>query len=161
MTVGISHSDEQALLSLVQGVEGQRWSASIRGWSLDSDTPVCEWEGVACRISLEGGPPAVAELILPAKGLEGSIPSELGLLSDLERLNLNGNSLVGSIPAEVAGLAKLATLDLTGCFLTGTLPQRFESPRLTNLLLANNAISGRFFETSHSPHLASIQVSFS
>ena len=67
---------------------------------------------------------------------------------------------VSFIPDEAWGpgnLKKLVTLDLTGCFLTGTLPQSFGSSSLVSLLLASNAISGRFSCEGDSPHLQSIQ----
>ena len=106
---------------------------------------------------MDGGPSVVAEINLASKGLSGRIPTELGLLTELEHLVLKNNQLQGSIPQEIANLKKLVTLDLTGCFLTGTLPQTFASPNLNMLLLANNAISGRFFQKDDSPHLQSIK----
>ena len=72
--------------------------------------------------------------------LSGTIPTELGLLTELEHLTLKNNMLRGSIPQELADLKKLRTLDLTQCFLTGTLPQRFESSQLESVGLAHNAI---------------------
>ncbi|KAL7534533.1 hypothetical protein ACHAXR_006276, partial [Thalassiosira sp. AJA248-18] len=152
-----SSLEEKALLSLVQSYEGRAWATSLNGWSANSGIPVCEWKGVTCRVNMDGGPAVVAEVSLPSAGLSGTIPTELGLLTELEHLTLKNNILQGSIPQEVANLQKLTTLDLTECFLTGTLPQRFESPNLKTLLLANNAISGRFFETDDSPHLQNIK----
>jgi len=143
---------EEALLSFVQDAEGRAWSKPLRGWTANSGISVCNWDGVTCDDD-----DAVKEVILPSKGLSGTIPSELGLLTELEVLNLNNNMLQGSIPQEIANLKKLQTLDLTECFLTGTLPQRFESPTLDLILLANNAISGRFFQEDDSPHLQSIK----
>ena len=102
-------------------------------------------------------PTVVAELSLPSSGLSGTIPTELGLLTDLEHLSLRNNMLQGPIPQEIANLKKLITLDLAECFLTGALPQRFESTQLQTLLLANNAISGKFFQTDTSPHLSSLK----
>ena len=147
------NSNEKALLSLVQdNTEGRAWSSSLKGWSENSGIPVCSWEGVTC-----GFDETVKEINLAEKGLAGTIPSELGLLTDLEVLSLKNNIMDGSIPQEIANLKRLVTLDLTETFLTGTLPQRFESAQLTTLLLANNAISGRFFQTNESPHFQSIK----
>ena len=143
-----SFNEKKALLSLVK----HAWSTSLNGWSFDSRIPVCDWEGVTC-----GGDAVVKALDLSNQGLSGTIPTELGLLADLEMLTLKDNILDGSIPQEVADLKRLVTLDFTDCFLTGTLPQRFESPKLSTLLLANNAISGRFFQTEDAPHLRSIK----
>lgn len=152
-------NEEKALLSLIQSYEGRIWASALTGWSASTTIPLCDWEGITCRIPASGddGPSVVAEVSLPSQGLSGTIPTELGLLTGLEHLTLKNNILQGSIPKEIANLERLVTLDLTECFLTGTLPQRFESPHLTTLLLANNAISGRFFETDDAPHLRSIQ----
>lgn len=153
----MSSTERAALLSLVQDADGKAWSSRLRGWSADSSVPTCDWDGVTCRITMDGGAaPAVVELALPAKGLSGTIPAELGLLTELTSLNMANNIMRGSIPRELAGLEKLVTLNLTETFLTGTLPQRFESSKLKTLALANNAISGRFFHTNDSPHLRSI-----
>lgn len=160
---------EQALLSLVQdGGEGTSSSSSSswlssQGWSRDSGVSVCSWTGVSCdnteSSSGDGdhdGSIIVTEINLPNFKVSGTLPSELGLLADLQVITLSNNMLSGSIPQEVANLKKLVTLDLSDCYLTGALPQRFESTNLSSLLLANNAISGKFFHTPHSPHLQSI-----
>ncbi|KAL9178564.1 hypothetical protein ACHAXT_001902 [Thalassiosira profunda] len=149
---------EAALFALVRAsaAQGHALSTSLQGWV--SGVPVCEWEGVTCHEGESGGPAgSVAEVSLEAKGLMGTIPTELGLLQELEHLILKNNLLEGTIPQEIANLPKLITLDLTECFLTGTLPQRFASPNLTTLSLANNAISGRFFQTDDAPHLQSVK----
>eukprot|EP00581_Thalassiosira_minuscula_P009341 CAMPEP_0183705312 /NCGR_PEP_ID=MMETSP0737-20130205/2454_1 /TAXON_ID=385413 /ORGANISM="Thalassiosira miniscula, Strain CCMP1093" /LENGTH=780 /DNA_ID=CAMNT_0025932449 /DNA_START=137 /DNA_END=2479 /DNA_ORIENTATION=+ len=157
----MSYREEQALLSLVQDSEGIAWASKLTGWSSDSGVPVCDWDGVTCRVSTTNSgstsETVVSEVSLPAKGLSGSIPTELGQLTELEHLTLKNNILQGSIPKEIANLKKLVTLDFTECFLTGTLPQKFASTQLSTLLLANNAISGRFFETQDAPHLANIK----
>ena len=44
----------------------------------------------------------------------GEIPAELGSLSNLTELWLNGNALSGEIPPELGNLANLTDLDLTG-----------------------------------------------
>ena len=151
---------EQALLSLVQDDDGlgrSSWSSSLQGWSRDSGISICNWEGVTCGGGDDGSNIIVKEINLPNLGLSGTLPSALGLLTDLEVIVLKNNILSGSIPQEVANLENLVTLDLTDCYLTGTLPQRFESTQLSSLYLANNAISGKFFHTAHSPHLLSIK----
>lgn len=55
-------------------------------------------------------------------GLTGSIPSEIGLLSELETLDLSHNRLSGELPGELANLTKLETLNLEGNSLSGELP---------------------------------------
>ena len=62
-----------------------------------TDTPIARWEGV----TVGGTPERVTELILQNRGLNGEIPSELGDLANLVKLDLKGNQLTGSIPAEL------------------------------------------------------------
>jgi len=154
MSSNNNDKNKQALLSLVQeDTNGHSLSTSYpTSWSSNTNVPVCNWEGIIC-----GGNEDIKEVSLPAKGLSGTIPTELGILSELEILNLSKNMLQGSIPQEIANLPKLTTLDLSETFITGTLPQYFASTQLSTLLLANNAISGKFFMKENAPHLSSIK----
>jgi Leucine-rich repeat (LRR) protein len=71
--------------------------------------------------------------------LDGSLPSELQVVSSLKVLSLFSNSLTGTIPWELASLRLLNTLDLNDNELTGTLPQSlFTLPLLTELSLSHN-----------------------
>jgi Leucine-rich repeat (LRR) protein len=55
--------------------------------------------------------------------LTGSIPSELGLLSRLQHLDVGGNVGVnGTIPTELAALTLLTHLDLAGTSIIGPIP---------------------------------------
>ena len=57
----------------------------------------------------------------------GSIPPELGALSELTHLNLSSNSLTGDIPRELGGLSNLQEIRLSGNSLTGCVPIPAES----------------------------------
>ena len=106
-------------------------------WSADS--PIGKWEGVTVR----GMPERVVWLDLRAKGLDGSVPAELGQLSKLTYLNLRTNQLTGEIPTELGNLSNLRVLNLNGNALTGPIPTELDS--LTNLRVLNlhsNELSG-------------------
>lgn len=53
-------------------------------------------------------------------GFSGVIPPELGLLSALQQLELQGNALTGAIPRELGGLVSLQYLGLHDNQLLGT-----------------------------------------
>ena len=75
--------------------------------------------------------------------LSGSIPAEIGELSNLTYLELSSNQLSGSIPAEIGKLSNLEELYLTHNELSGSIP--VEIGKLSNLrylFLNNNEFSG-------------------
>ena len=84
-----------------------------------------------------GGLALMRSLHLYDNSLSGTIPSEVGDLISLRTLDLHGNSLSGTIPSDVGDLTSLRTLDLHGNSLSGTLPS--ELRLLTSLDLCNLA----------------------
>ena len=72
---------------------------TLRGWApldWDVETPLWQWEGVA--VASVGGVERVVALSLWEKNLNGIIPPDLGNLTSLQKLHLDGNQLTGSIP---------------------------------------------------------------
>lgn len=56
--------------------------------------------------------------------LTGSIPSEIGLLTNLQRLWLFENELTGSVPSELANLSSIKLLKFEYNNLTGSIPHK-------------------------------------
>ncbi|KAM3682703.1 hypothetical protein ACJW31_12G092000 [Castanea mollissima] len=77
--------------------------------------------------------------------LSGSIPTSLGVLSNLTVLHLNGNLLSGTIPKELGNLKSLISLQLDTNQLNGTVPISLGNlSNLEVLFLRNNQLSGPF-----------------
>ena len=102
-------------------------------------TPVADWPGVVVRCN----PPRVRELRLRAN-VKGTIPPQIGNLTMLEELTLEGNDLLsGQIPPELGKLTELRTLNLSNNNLSGPIPPELGNlTMLRTLHLSNNALSG-------------------
>ena len=62
-------------------------------------------------------------LVLYANRLTGTIPPELGNLTNLTNLSLNDNRLTGEMPSELGNLEYLNWLSFGGNQLTGCVPR--------------------------------------
>ena len=62
----------------------------------------CDWYGVVCEL---GG--QVTRLLLNSNHLTGTIPRELGQLSQLTYLDIDTNQISGPIPPELGQLSQL------------------------------------------------------
>ena len=103
----------------------------------DEDLPIDEWKGV----ELANG--RVFGLRMSSEGIVGTIPSELGNLSNLQGLSLWGNRLTGGIPKELGSLANLRSLWLSGNQLTGVIPKELGNlSNLRSLYLGGNQLTG-------------------
>ena len=107
--------------------------------SWDAATALTGWDGV----TLSGTPQRVTGLDLRTRQLTGTIPAELGNLTNLEGLSLSQNFLSGPIPAALGTLAQLRSLHLYQNRLTGAIPAELANLRqLGALTLAENALEG-------------------
>ena len=95
-------SDCEALLA------AQYTLAESRSLNWSANTPITEWDG----ITVGGTPQRVTALELNDWGLTGTVPTELGSLSNLEVLALYQNQLTGEIPDWLGSLSNLQSLHL-------------------------------------------------
>ena len=72
------------------------------GWSTTTD--YCKWKNVDCD-----GSNCVTSIDLASQSLTGILPSDLGILTQLTTLSLQGNSLSGPLPS-LANLTSLQKL---------------------------------------------------
>jgi len=112
----------------------------------DSDPIVLTVDNTPTEVTLWGVVYSIDDtytLDLSNSGLTGSIPSEIGNLTNLTFLKLSSNELTGFIPLEICNLTNLTGLYLDRNQLTGEIPS--EIGNLTNLeylYFFNNQLTG-------------------
>ncbi|XP_073006338.1 probable LRR receptor-like serine/threonine-protein kinase At2g16250 [Typha latifolia] len=93
--------------------------------------------------------PGISSIDLRSAGVNGTIPADLGLLSNLTTLLLSHNALTGPIPSPLGNLSSLVSLDLSHNNLSGSLPASLLSlTGLTLLDLSSNNLTGKFPDLS-------------
>lgn len=103
-----------------------------------SDKPLDEWYGV--ETDKQGN---VTALELPNNGLRGTIPVEIGELTELKRLDLSDNDLAGKIPGELGQLTFLNVLNLSRNNLKGEIPDELETlASLGQVYVKGNELTG-------------------
>ncbi len=142
-----------ALVALYNSAAGASWTTNT-GW-LATANP-CSWFGVTCATG------RVSSLQLGVNNLAGPIPPEIGALTAMHTLNMQGggNFLSGPIPTEMANLTSLDYLNLCGNTLSGEIPSELGNlSSLTSLLLCGNYFTGGIPSSLGSlPGLISLQV---
>eukprot|EP00978_Attheya_sp_CCMP212_P008760 scaffold20576_cov30-Attheya_sp.AAC.1 len=142
---GTSLSEREALLALYNATDGDNWNipGGQNFWvtTTPSDPCVAMWAGVGCDTDNK-----ITELDLGSRrsfGLKGAIPSDIGLLTNLEQLNFFINQLTGPIPTQIGLLTNLEALSLINNQITGPIPTQIGLlTNLERLTLSNNQHTG-------------------
>ena len=144
---GSAQTDRAALEAVYRATGGSGWANSTN-WQ--TGAPLGDWYGVETNaqgrvtgLRLGGWDDAAREFI--GNGLVGSLPPEIGTLSDLRRLEIGGNGgLTGPIPFQLSSLADLEALHLQANGLTGSIPAGLgRLANLEELLLGSNPLGGQ------------------
>ncbi|KAL1550079.1 putative kinase-like protein tmkl1 [Salvia divinorum] len=158
-----SASDVELLLQKIKpSLQGTAENLLLLTWN--TTVPLCQWRGLKwafsngsallctdlsspqwTSITLHKDPfLQLISLQLPSANLSGSLPREIGQLTDLRSLYLSTNALSGPIPLELGYSTSLSDLDLSHNLLKGSLPASVWNlcDRLVSLRLHGNALSG-------------------
>lgn len=155
----ISQNHCEALVALYESTNGAGWidnsnwlvTSTVNDWyGIDAYSPDVMFLDLGSNNLTGTIPPELGNLTnlnsleLRGNQLTGSIPPELGNLSNLRMfLFLDYNQLTGSIPSELSNLTNLETLSIVGNQLTGPIPPELGSLKnLKHLYLDNNRLSG-------------------
>ena len=109
-------TDRDILIALYDATNGENWTNNTN-WC--TNAPLSEWYGVTLDYSQE----RVQYIHLSYNNLVGSIPEEIGNLTELYTLDLSGNTLTGEIPSSIGNMHILGYLYLNNNQLTGSIPQ--------------------------------------
>ena len=124
-------------------------SPTPSGWS--NTTDYCNWKNVICDSTLR-----VTSIKLDFQSLSGTLPSDLGTLTQLTNLSFRGNSLSGPIPS-LANLTSLQQLYLDTNNFT-SIPKGFFQglTSLQNLSLSQNIHLAPWTIPTELTHLTSL-----
>ncbi|MBW1982479.1 MAG: hypothetical protein JRJ12_14800 [Deltaproteobacteria bacterium] len=145
----IPTEEREALIALYDSTDGDNWTSNY-GWKEPPLAPdgfaqpgsESGWHGVT--VSTDPVSPRVVQINLYSNNLKGTLPAELGNLSEVFYLNLNDNQLTGSIPATLSNLTDLQYCYLHNNQLSGTIPAALGNLSIIRrLYLNNNKLSGR------------------
>jgi hypothetical protein len=128
--------DRAALVALFNATGGANW-INKTNWCTDAD--VSSWYGVTVN-----GEGRVIELNINENNMIGTLPPEIGALTELFSLNLGWNhGFGGTIPREIGNLKKLGGIILTFNAMTGTIPDEFYNlTSLSNVRFDSNNFTG-------------------
>lgn len=113
------HPDYNALISLYNSTNGLNWNYNL-AWvdgAAEINCDPCTWLGVVCDEF-----DRVMYLGLMYNNLNGTVPPEIGELTNLVNLELNDNTIGGFLPAELGQLTNLQMLNFSNNFIVGTIP---------------------------------------
>ncbi|KAI3461026.1 hypothetical protein Pfo_017689 [Paulownia fortunei] len=163
LTLTHSASDvELLLLKIKPSLQGTAENLLLLSWN--TSVPLCQWRGLKwafsngssllctdlsspqwTSISLHNDPfLQLISLQLPSANLSGTLPKEIGQLTNLRSLYLSVNTLSGPIPLELGYSSSLSDIDLSHNLLKESLPTSIWNlcDRLVSLRLHGNSLSG-------------------
>jgi len=148
---GVELKTRYILAVLYFALNGENWKEDFN--FLTSSVDACLWHaeyfdfieddtfyrGASCN-------PTTYEIVsisMPNNDMQGTLPTEIGLLSELKELALSSNNISGSLPPQLSKLSSLRFMLLGNNQLTGTLPAWFgELSDVRSLSISSNSLHG-------------------
>ncbi len=135
-----THPDYNALVKLYNSTDGANWKTN-NGWkegAAGQNCKPCTWSFIRCISN------RVTEINFPSgTGLNGSLPKELGELTELRTLNINREpNLKGTLPSELGNLKKIKIFKIRSTGISGPIPSGIFQSNLSQLFLSRNQLSG-------------------
>jgi gliding motility-associated-like protein len=131
---GTGDRDSTALMALYNALDGDNWTIKVN-WKTNPN--IRQWSRI--RFNSSG---RVTEIILPNNNLRGQLPFEIGLLDELQVLDLRLNQITGPLPDAMNDLVRLRRLQMDDNQLTA-LPFRMDKmAALQEIFLQDNQIAG-------------------
>jgi hypothetical protein len=122
---------------------GQNWNITVTSTSTPflSNVDECLWFGIKCTTVVDEE--CVQQIRFEKNNLSGTIPTELGLLTELAVIEMEQGTTSGTIPSELGQLDNMVFIDMDFNMLTGTLPMElYQLTKLNTLDLNNNKLTG-------------------
>lgn len=117
-------------------------NGNLNSWN-SGDPCTSNWNGIFCYPTATNAYLHVQQLQLLKLNLSGNLVPELGLLCQLQILDVMWNKINGTIPKEIGNITTLKLLLLSGNELSGTLPDEIGYlVNLNRLQIDQNQISG-------------------
>lgn len=140
-------NDWNALKQIYASTNGSNWSNNTNWNLVTGNAPPANCDlGTMHGITLGttgASNGRVVTIDLRSNNLVGIIPPEIGLLSELDEMQIYRNQLKGEIPAEIGNLSKLTIIGLDNNRLSGAIPTEIGNlNNLTILILNNNLLCG-------------------
>jgi Leucine-rich repeat (LRR) protein len=133
--LALSNNDNVVIDNTLQLFRGDQWKVLLLNRVIHASSRLDEYDFSSL--------PNLQDLDVSTTSLNGTLPSEIGLMTKLTSLELSGNLLVGSLPSEIGKLTDLSALLLDSNKISGSIPTEFGSLNgLFSLYLNDNRIKG-------------------
>ncbi len=147
-------SDSLALVALYNATDGPNWDNNDNWLTGPLDT----WYGI---IVASFPSRRVTNVNLNYNNLDGFLPSEIGDLTEVQSLNLQGNyNLSGTVPWEIGNLESVVSISLDFNQLTGPIPSSiYTLPNIQYISFFDSDLTGSISDSiSMATNLISFQV---